>query len=205
MTAKYDPEHYLESTLRTLKDYAVANFNTQIYEVVMEFPGADMDAGKLPNKKTVIHFELDDDASEAVGFGSNAFENNYDPALQQITPQYATMHTLSFDVGIWASDASGGTTFRMRAKQTLEFMFGMNSGGIERLREFSDNGDGVLEIVGFTGGRFIPDTAENDVRLYRMVDCTLMIRVYSRTPIAIQQPIPTVEDHSQVPNVTIIG
>ena len=201
----YDPEKFMETTLRTLKDYVSANLNTSIYSVVMEFPGAIEDSEKLPMKKTIIHFELDDISSSPVGMGDNAFADNYDSVAQTIQPQYAQMHRMNFDVGVWASDRSGGTTARMRAKQQLEFLFGLNSGGIDRLRNFSDNGDGVIEIVSFSGGRFVQDTSENDTRLYRMVDCSLEVRVFSRTPLAIQTPIPTIESHTQNPGLTVIG
>lgn len=205
MTAVYDPEIFLESASRVLKDYVEANVNTRIYEVVMEFPGAAVDAGLLPVKKTVIHFELDDIDSKPVGMGDGMFADNYDSVNQQITPQYASVHRLLWDVGIWASDASGGTTFRMRARQALEFLFGRNNGGIDRLREFSNNNDGVLEIIDFTGGRFVLDTTENDHKaLYRMVNCQLEIRVFSRTPLSMAAPIPTVEDHTQAPDITIL-
>jgi hypothetical protein len=201
----YDPEKWMESTLRTLKDYATENFNTGIYSIVMEFPGAIVDNEKLPMKKTIIHFELDDVVSRPVGFGDGAFADNYDEVNHEITPQYATMHRLAFDVGVWASDRSGGTTARMRARQTLEFMFGMNAGGINRLRDFSDAGDGVIEIVGFSGGRFVLDTSANDTRLFRMVDCLLEVRVFSRTALAAQEPIPTIETISYNPDLTILG
>src|SRR5438874_8777116 len=114
MTAVYDPEKFLESTSRVLKDYVEANVNTRIYNVIMEFPGADIDSGQLPLQKTIIHFELDDIDSKPVGMGSGMFADNYDSVLQQITPQYASVHRLLWDVGIWASDRSGGTTSRMR-------------------------------------------------------------------------------------------
>lgn len=206
MSAVYDPEHYLESASRVLKDYVESNINTSIYQVVMEFPGADIDAGTLPLAKTIIHFELDDHDSKPVGMGDGMFADNYDPTLQQISPQYASVHRLLWDVGIWASDRSGGTTFRMRARQALEFMFARNNGGIQRLREFSDNDDGVLEITDFTGGRFVLDTSENDQKaLYRMVDCQLEIRVYSRTPLSMSSPVPTIESHLQDPNLNVIG
>lgn len=206
MTEVYDPEKFLESVSRVLKDYVERNIETRIFQVVMEFPGADVDAGDLPLTKTLIHFELDDIDSKPVGMGDGMFASNYDSVNQQITPQYASVHRLLWDVGIWASDRSGGTTFRMRARQQLEFLFGRNNGGIDRLRTFSDNGDGVLEVIDFSGGRFVLDTAEGDQKvLYRMVGCSLEIRVFSRTPLVMASPIPTVENHSQDPNLNILG
>src|SRR5207253_1125216 len=119
MTTKYDPEHWLETTVRALKDYMNANLNTRIYDVVMEFPGAIVDAEKMPIKKTIIHFEIDAIDSKPVGLGDNIFASNYDSGLHQNSPQTAERHMINFDVGIWASDRSGGLTSRLRARQTL--------------------------------------------------------------------------------------
>lgn len=205
MTEVYDPEKWFETTMRTLKDYVEANVNTRIYDVVMEFPGATVDSEKLPMKKSIIHFELDALDSGPLGFGDGSFRDNYNATDQTIQPQYAEMQVLTLDVGVWASDSSGGLTARMRARQSLEFLFGMNNGGIKRLQDFSDNGDGRIEILSFTGGRNIQDSNTNGIRLYRMVDCQLVVRVFSRTPISIQPPIPTLEDHTQDPNLQVLG
>jgi hypothetical protein len=203
---KYNPEKWMETTLRVLKEYVEDNVNTRIYNVVMEFPGSIVDAGKLPIPKTIIHFELDAVDSGPVGFGDGKFADNYDAATQTIAPQYATVNVLTFDVGIWASDRSGGTTARMRARQALEFLFGVNGGGLSKLMDYSDNGDGGLEILSFSGGRFVLDSSTRDFRLYRMVDCQLVIRVFSRTPIPVDDPgQPTIEQITQTPNLTIIG
>ncbi len=200
----YDPEKFFETTVRTLKEYVEANVNTRIYEVVMEFPGAQLDAGELPLTKGVIHFELDDQESKPVGFGSGMFRDNYNSTSHEIFPQYATVQTFTFDVGVWTSDGSGGTTTRMRAKQYLNFLFDMNNGGSKKFGDFSDNGDGRIEVLSFSGGRFVLDRA-NDVRLYRMVDCQLVLRVYSRTPLP-EDGIPSMESILQDNSgVTIIG
>jgi hypothetical protein len=91
----------------------------------------------------------------------------------------------------------------MRARQWLTRLFSLPEGA-ERLRNYSDAGDGVLEVLSFSGGRFIQDSA-NDMRLYRMVDGTLEIRVYSRTPIDDVVIGPAIEEIDQAPNLTIIG
>jgi len=202
---KFDPEKWMETTMRCLKEYAQENFNTRIYDIVMEFPGSLVDSSKLPLKKTIIHFELDALDSGPLGFGDGIGVENYDPAAQTINPQYVTVNVLTFDVGIWASDKSGGTTSRARVRQQLEFLFGVNGGGSERLYEFSAAEDGGLEVVQFTGGRFVMDTAAHDFRLYRMVDCQLEIRVFSRSPIDPDGSGPTIEEIDQAPNLTIIG
>lgn len=198
----YDPEKFLETTFRTLKEYVETRMNTRVFDVVMEFPGAQIDASEMPMKKSIIHFELDDHETKPVGFGSGMFRDNYDSTDHEIFPQYASIQTFTFDVGVWASDPSGGTSSRMRAKQYLNFIFDLNGGS--GLGDFSDNGDGRIEVLSFSGGRFVLDHA-NDVRLYRMVDCQLVLRVFSRTPLP-DAGIPSLETILQDNSgVTIIG
>lgn len=199
----YDPEIYLESTLREIKRYVEQFVNTNIYQIVMEFPGAIIDATELPLTKTLIHFEVDTDDASPVEMGSNVFASNYDPVDSSLAHQYAEQHLINFDVGIWASDKSGGTTFRMRAKQVLENLFGV--GGIAKFREFTDGGDGGIEIRSFSGGRFVLDVSANDIRLYRMVDCSLIVRVFSRTPLAQAESGTAIEEIIQSPGLTILG
>ena len=203
MTEIYDPEHWMESVTRCLKAYTLENVNTRVFDVTMEFPGSIVDSEKMPLKKTLIHFELDAIDTKPVGFGDNMYAENYNAADQVIQPQYASKHLLTFDVGIWASDRSGGGTSRMRARQRLEFLFGMNGAGTTRFREFTDGGDGPVDVISFTGGRFIVDTSAHDFRLYRMIDCMLELRVFSRTPLG--DEFPTIEDIEQAPGLTIIG
>lgn len=202
----YDPERWLETTVRAIKDYTTSKVNTTIYDVVMEFPGSIIDAMDVPLTKTIIHFELDDINSKPVGFGDGMFADNYDSVNQEITPQYGSVHLLTFDVGVWASDRSGGVTQRMRAKQLLQFLFDVNGGGAQEFQNLTDNGDGLVEVLKFSGGRFVLDKSANDQRLYRMVDCQLEVRVFSRTSITGVTPIPTVEEILQDNSgITIIG
>lgn len=200
----YDPEKFLESTVRGIKDYVTDNLNTRIYDVRMEFPGSDLDAAKskVPMRKTIIHFEIDNMDDVYAGFGAEPMQWNYDDATETVNPQWATILTINFDVGVWASDDSGGTTSRMRAKQELQRLFGSPS-SIDALRAATDGGDGSVEIIRYTGGHFIPDRI-NDVRVYRVVNGELEVRVFSRTPLS-DAPISAIEVTSQTPGLTIIG
>jgi hypothetical protein len=197
----YDPEKWLETTLRGIKDYVTANLNTRIYEIVMEFPGPKLDDSKLPIRKSIIHFEIDDIVDRPVGLGDDPMEWNYDVA-GIVNPQWAAMHQINFDVGIWTSDDSGGTTARMRAKQELQRLFGFPP-SVNALRAATNGGDGCVEIIRYTGGSFTLDTI-NDVRMYRMVNGELDVRVFSRTPLS-DTPGPAIEEIVQSPGLTIIG
>src|SRR4030095_16820681 len=101
ITVSYDPEHYLEAATRSIKQYVESNVNTRIYQVVMEFPAAAFESMKMPMRKTILHFELDAQDDNFVGFGDRPMGENYDEASQSVTPQWAGVHNLNFDVGIW--------------------------------------------------------------------------------------------------------
>lgn len=202
MMTVFSPEQWLETTYRCLKEYVEANINTRIYQVVMQFPAPQISVMKMPPKKTIIHFEADEIADRLIGLGDNFFALNYDNVTKTTNPQEAREMRLNFDVGIWSSDASGGLTARMRARQILMLLFG-GSLASENLKEATDGGDGHLEILSFSGGRFVMDM-QNDFRLYRMVDCSLEIRVFSRTPL-LPEGGPAIEEIFQDPNLTIIG
>jgi hypothetical protein len=168
----------------------------------MEFPGADIDAKTVPLKKTLIHFAIDAIESREVGMGDNVFNSNYNATTHTVTPQSAMVNVVNFDIGIWASDESGGTTQRMRARQLLQNLFGI--GAVAKFRTRTDGGNGGVEILRFSGGRFITEPV-NDIRLYRMVDGQMDVRVYSRTPLSFAETGPAIEEIVQAPNLTIIG
>lgn len=198
----FDPEKWLETTVRGIQDYVKDNLNTRIYDVIMEFPGANLDAKKMPLRKTVIHFEVDAINDSPMGFGDRPMVDNYNEIDQTVNPQWAAMHVINFDVGIWASDDSGGTTSRMRARQELQRLFGFPP-SIDALRAATDGGDGAVEILRYRGGNFTVDRA-SDVRVLRMVNGELEVRVFSRTPLAVDSA-PAIEEISQSPGLTILG
>jgi hypothetical protein len=211
----YNPEEWLESTVREIKNYVMAGFHAavindvqqevgdQMYDVVMEFPGAALDDSPNPLLKTLIHFEIDDARDMAVGIGENAFADNYNSTAHTVNPQYAGMHLINFDVGIWASAESGGLTARLRAKQILYDLLGAPSGQIA-FHAYTDGGNGRVEIINYTGGRFITDSI-NDVPVYRMIDGQLVVRVFSRTKLVPAAAAPSIEEIDQNPNLTILG
>jgi hypothetical protein len=192
MITTYNPEIYLESAIRVLKEYVNEGFNQavvgtssadvglQVYEVVMEFPSDEKILTYIPGKKSIIHFELDDIEDHSLGFGRNVAKTVHDPILGTVTEQEGRRHILNFDVGIWTWDKSGGTTARLRARQILTNLF-TGAMATENLRAFSDGGDGKLEILGYSGGHFMVEYV-NDMRVFRQINSTLNIRVFSRTP-----------------------
>jgi len=195
----YDPEKWLETAVRSLKAYAESKFDSDVYDVIAEFPGTEIDPRKLPLSKTLIHFETDDIVNRVIGFGDNIFRDNFDEDEMTVQPQEAKEHRINFDVGIWSSDRSGGTTARMRAYQILDLLF-CGSRARRAIWNATSTGDGGLEIIEYTGGRFVTERV-NDIPMYRSVDSQLEIRVYSRTPKG--DPEPAVETVGQAPGLTI--
>jgi hypothetical protein len=211
---KYNPELWLETLTRGIQTYAEEGFNnsvldplnnavgSEVYDVMMEFPATNEILTKVPLAKTIVHFEIDIIEDIELGFSGNGqtiVQWNYDPGLQQVIPQEGVEHRVNFDVGVWASDRSGGTTARLRAYQNLIRLF-QGKLAFDDLREattrkVSGNFDGALEIFDFTGGRFLSESI-NDITLYRMVDCNLTIRCFSRTS-PLRAPIPTIEEIDQ--------
>ena len=207
----YDPERWLETVVRTLREYAENGFHNavknnggdpvgdSVYEVVMEFPSNLDPARELPMDRTIIHFEIDDIVDIVLGFGDNIIRENFNESDYTVHPQEARVHRINFDVGIWASDRSGGTTQRLRAYQVLTNLF-HGSRARRGIWNASTEGDGGIEILEFTGGRFLTERT-GDIPLYRMIDCQLEIRVYSRTPLG--EPEAAVETVVQSPGLSI--
>lgn len=212
MSSPYDPEIYLESATRCLKSYVETNVDQavvddssnasglEVYEVVMEFPPDDMIINFIPNKKSIIHFELDDIEDHILSFGRNVAQSVYDVNSATITEREGRRHILNFDVGIWTWDKSGGTTARLRARQILTNLF-TGAMATERLRDWTDGGDGMLEILDYSGGHFMVEYV-NDVRVFRQINSTLSIRVFSRTPTPFVTP--TVEEIDQDTDLLIV-
>lgn len=208
----FNPEIWLETAMRGIVDFAREGFHESIrdennnpagqgiYDIVMEFPSTEKILTMMPLARTLIHFEIDDIDDRILGFGDGHHRLNYDEFMQRIQPQEAGEHRIDLDVGVWTSNRAGGVTARLRAYQTLRNLF---HGGIaiEKLRDATnDLGEGGVEIMSFTGGRFLTDTV-NDIEVFRVIDCTLKVRVFSRTPI--EPEIPTIEDILIIPELII--
>jgi hypothetical protein len=127
MIQKYDPENWLLSVIRCIKEWTETGLNPDLFEIVMEFPGARFDEMKVPFSKSLVHFEVDSIDSSPLGMGDNAFADNYNAVDKTVNPQYAEMHVVNFDVGIWTADKSGGTTYRALLRQHLQNLFGVGA------------------------------------------------------------------------------
>lgn len=191
ITATYNEADWLPSLFRSLSDFVSIEINKwvkdgnnqnaglEVYEISFDFPAAFDDPALVPLRNadgrpvTLIHFVVDDIDNMPVGIGSNEIKETVDEDTYIVTTQEAEAHVVNFDVGIWATDASGGSSSRLVAYQMLSRLFGPPSA-----REHFQSVTGGVEIMSFRGGRMIQETV-NDIRVYRVIDCTLVARVYS--------------------------
>jgi hypothetical protein len=189
----YDPQKWITTMQRSLRDYLLAEIDTavsdeampfpddiglQVFEVLLDYPPSVAPAGDVDFKKTIIHLQIDDIENIKLGFGTDVVAITYTPGdvahAATIVEKEARCHRVNFDVGVWASDQSGGPSSRLLAMEILEDALG----GEMARRKCMSVTQGV-EITSFNGGRFVVDTI-NDVRIFRIIDCTLEVRVYSR-------------------------
>lgn len=225
MSDQFVPEDWLVSGFNALQDYITTKINDyiknnvnvsaglQAYEIVMDFP----DSADIPRPseftKTIIHFAIDDIDNTELGFGpgfvaADVIAHAVDPAppaqrspAGTIAEHEARCHVINFDVGVWSSDKSGGSTSRLRAYQMLDSILGGETAK-EKCRDFT----GGVEIRHFTNGRFIIERP-NDIRTYRMVGGELVVRVYSRKvtdPVEFADVEPSVTPDVEIGSATIV-
>lgn len=185
-----DPNDWFETTFRALKSYIESLVDSDIYDVINNFPSTSLLAERLPLDKTIIHFEIDNVSNPVLGFGDNVTDYEYDDVSGTVIPIEAQWHVVNFDFGVWTSDRSGGVTARLRAFQALQDAFV----GVQAFQNcFNATG---LEIVSFTGGNFTEELI-NDQRVWRIADLVLVIRVFSSRKPA---PVPYVDEVLIVPD-----
>lgn len=192
MTVTVDPENWIESVFEALKDYVTSNSSNALYEVTFSFPGNDLDDTQPP-PLTIIHFEIDDHANPKFGFGDNVVDGLYDDILETVSDYEAQAHTLNFDVGIWASQKSGGVNARLKTFQHLCDLF-CGPSAFQYARATYG-----FEIISFNGGTFVRDSV-GDIPLWRVAGMTLVLRIYSRKVIP---PAPYISDIAQEPGIYI--
>ncbi len=207
---QYSPDNWLLTLHRALVDYISDEINKYVksnlnvnsglllYEIVMDWPEADDLAKYMTLEKSIIHLVIDDIESTKLGFGTDVVNGaetlQVAPLPDFVKWQQARSHVVNYDVGIWASDKTGGSTARLAIRQMLDFILG----GDYARRKLSAATNGI-QIVRFSGGTFATEQI-NDIRIYRVLDLELVVRVYSRAMLADQV---ITEDIVQAPNLAI--
>lgn len=190
----FNPDQWVVSVFRTLKSYVESAVDSDLYEIVFGFPSAE-DIGRwLPFEKTLIHLEIDDMTHLPLGFGDNIVDTEYNEAEQSLVSSEAQVHIINWDVGIWASASTGGVTARLEAYQVLNDLF-VGPTAYNNLRALG------VEIRSFAGGAFIKEEQDN-ISIFRVINMTLVTRVYSRRLIG---PTPTITGIAVAPPVSAVG
>ena len=173
----FNPDDWLESLWRSLSSYVMSygysGLDPDIYQIMMGYPSGNDIGQLLPFRKTLIHFEIDNITDSVIGFGDQIVADYIDPIYNTLTNYEANRHDLNLDVGIWASDESGGVTARLRAYKRLNDLFS-GPGAYEAL--LTNVG---AELISFTGAQFAKEEIDN-IDVYRVFNMTLVLRVYSR-------------------------
>lgn len=176
MTITYNPENWLLTAHRSLKDYVTTTLNDPDTDVEMSFPDPRSWTKQTPLAKALVHFEQDNMENPILGFGSPGDDilDDSDPLNPVSTHREAARHDLNFDVGVWVSAESGGATKRMELVQVLANMFTTTLG--KNALNVATEG---LNVVSFHGCRFEIDRI-NDIPVWRALDMTLIVRCFSR-------------------------
>lgn len=176
---QYDPDQWLVTLVRGLKDYIASKINSGLVNVEMSYPDTSRWTKETPLDKTLIHMDIDNHLSRTVGMGHPGVETFTPSPDAGVSPatwrnDEAGEELVSFDMGIWASEESGGGTARLTYHQLLINLFNV-AGAKEELRDAT----GGIWVVSFSGGQYTTDRI-NDLPVWRAHDMTLVTRVYSR-------------------------
>lgn len=195
------PETPLSSLLRSLKNYMrvgsppnVAGLPASLYDLVESYPAADSQLFKVPLEKTLIHFDIDDIQSRALGFGDSVVSEALDEPNVEVIQVEARWYDVIIDIGIWASAETGGPTSRLEVRELLDNLF-VGPTAYERCAVVTDG----VQLTDMTGGTNVIDIM-NDVALFRMVDISLRCTVFGRR---VLDPISYILDIEQAPGLTI--
>jgi hypothetical protein len=168
------PYKWLETLQHGIYGFVTSKLNNNnVWDVRMAYPQNDELDEFVPQEKGIITFEVDDISSVDTGLGDKIVEtivNEFTGTVIQVEHQ---AYEINFDVGIWTTHKSGGTTARMRAFQYLAAMFVGPSAFNEVKTKIG------AEIVSFRGGSFVNDEV-NGVVVFRGVDTSLICRVFVR-------------------------
>lgn len=191
----YDPDNWLVSATRELGAYVTDTIADPDTDVEMSFPDVHSWTKEMPLAKSLIHFEQDDAHAPVLGFGVPAVEIVADDGAT-VEYQEVAMHELNFDVGVWCSAEAGGATKRMVLTEAIHNIFG-SAGGRVALNEAT----GGLNVVSFTGGGNHLDRV-NDLPVWRAMNMTLIVRVFSRH-IPAEPEVIALDGVDQSPSLTI--
>jgi len=194
---KINPDNWMTTTPRCLKEYIEDRLDLDFHTVVMSFGEADDLARQQPLEKRLVHLEIDDIDNRRLGFGDGVVKRNINPnpVIYTLTEEEAQWHEFNFDIGLWVSDEMGGVTARLELFERLTDMLD----GPSAEQAVWDETD--IEIRSFRGGQFELEKV-GDVRIYRVVGIELMARVAGRK---VSSAVPYIDEAEQDPELDIGG
>lgn len=196
----YDPTDYVSSVSRVIRAYVKDQLlgNPVIDDVVdveMSFPDTRSWTKASPLPRALVHFELDDDPPMVLGFGVPQTQDDQDDDTAIISePGY---HRLNFDVGIWTSPQSGGTTMRAKLRSALYAIFG--PAGARRAFNTATQG---LVVGSYGGGGDVLDRV-NDLPIYRTAQIELIVVAFSKHVNA--EPVSLITSYDQLEELYVVG
>ena len=194
----YDPTNYLTTTLRSIQEYVTDQLHAatdigDVVDVEMSFPDTRSWMKTIPLERSLVHFELDDDPEMRLGFGVPTTQDDDGDTTTLSEP---VPHELNFDVGVWTSAQSGGTTKRGQLRQALYAIFGPASAR----REFTEQTGIVIKSYG--GGHDVLDRV-GDVPIYRTAAITLVASVFSKHTFA--SGVDLITAYEQREELSVVG
>lgn len=191
---QYNPDEFLTSLWDSLEGYLKAHLDTDIYDVQLGYPDILNLDKTVPFPKALISFDINDLNPMALGLGESSVNEFHDEFDRTTQTWEAFQYEPAFAVNIFAAAQNGGPNARLNAMQSLSYLFN----GPRAREEMMQVTDGI-EILGFTGGRFVLDTLA-DQPVWRVVDLELKLRVFGRRKLT---PLPAWEDIVQEPGIEI--
>lgn len=200
----FDPDNWLVSGTRELQDYVTAYIATNLpddYEdvsVEMSWPDTEHWTKETPLAKSIIHFEQDDANSTVLGFGTPGVDV-FDEVEGTFELHEAAQHLVNYDVGVWVSAEGGGATKRMQLVQALKNCF-VPAGARIELNETT----GGVNVISFNGGQNHIDRI-NDLPVWRAMNMTLIVRLFSRHVPSTPEVIPTIFTQTEDLSINVGG
>lgn len=195
----FDPDDWLVTTTRSLGSFVSNNLNDPDVIVEMSFPDTRNMQKETPLDKVIVHFEQDDITDPVLGFDVPGVDvvDTTDPITPTYAKHEAMQHLVNYDVGIWVPAVLGGATKRMQLTQALKNMLTTATG-----KKAFNVATGGLWIESFNGGRNELDRI-NGVPIWRALNMTLVVKVFSRHIPATPFLVPGDADFKQNPDLTI--
>src|SRR5678816_2455591 len=149
---QYNPDEFLTTMWDSLEGYLNAHLDTDIYDIQLGYPDITNLDRTIPFPKALISFDIADMNPMPLGLGESSVNEFYDEEGRTTQTWEAYQYEPDFGVYIFAAAQNGGPNARLNIMQSLSYLFN----GPRAREEMMQQTDGI-EILSFTGGRFVLD------------------------------------------------